>query len=242
VESPFDVLDLDPDADDATVERAYRSRILEAHPDHGGTVREFQRVRRAYEEIQAGWTPGENGNGESVPEPAPPAEPEEPVPGTADADADADAESEDESEPEPDGPRVEYLDYDVLDDMGWDLGDEDLFEKAEAAGLETADYGEFVADPDETLLEAAEGNGFTWPYACRGGACTNCAVAIVEGEMPMPSNHVLPPSMIDRGIRLSCLSAPTSDEAKVIFNVKHLPGLDDLLLPASRFDKARMND
>jgi hypothetical protein len=41
--------------------------------------------------------------------------------------------------------------------------------------------------------------------------------------------------MLDRGIRLSCVGVPTTEELKVIYNVKHLPDLDDLLLPAKRF-------
>jgi ferredoxin len=234
VDSPFDVLDIDADADDEAIERAYRERVKSAHPDHGGSVREFQRVRRAYEEIQAGWTPPlEGGEGTN---------------GVGDANTNGEGQNgstepaANDPEPEPEGARVEYLDYEVIDDRGWDLGTDDLFARAAEAGLDSPDYGEFVVGEDETLLEAAESNGFIWPYACRGGACTNCAVAVVEGEMPMPGNHVLPPEMTDRGIRLSCLSAPTSEEAKVIYNVKHLPGLDDLRLPLSRFDRARMND
>ncbi|OYR63672.1 ferredoxin, partial [Halorubrum sp. E3] len=49
--SPFDVLDIDEDADEAAIERAYRDRVKEAHPDQGGTVEEFQLVRRAYREL-----------------------------------------------------------------------------------------------------------------------------------------------------------------------------------------------
>jgi ferredoxin len=242
VESPFDVLGVDPDADDVAVERAYRERVLEAHPDHGGSVREFQQVRAAYAAIQED-RPGEfdvdpssNGAAESEA-------------GDADGDdgegteSDAGADDEDAADADDEwGVRVEYLDYDVLGDHGWEIDDEDLFEKAADADLGHESYGRMRVPDDEPLLQGAEENGMTWPYACRGGACSNCAVALVEGEMPMPTGHILPEEWIDRGIRLSCLTAPTSDEAKVIYNVKHLPGLDDLRLPPSRFDKARLND
>ncbi|MFC4990130.1 DnaJ domain-containing protein, partial [Saliphagus infecundisoli] len=40
MESPFDVLRIAPDADDAEIERAYRERVKEAHPDHGGSADE----------------------------------------------------------------------------------------------------------------------------------------------------------------------------------------------------------
>ena len=216
--SPFDVLGVDPDADEETIEQAYRERVFEAHPDHGGSAAEFQRVRRAYERIEAGADP----TAETRP-PAEGAPGEEPVP----------------DEPEDVGVTVEYLDYQALADQGWELTDADLFEKAATADLGDGDYGEFVAEPGTPLLEAAEEAGHAWPFACRGGACTNCAVAIFDGEMPMHASHILPQEWIDRGVRLSCVSAPVSDEMQVVFNVKHLPGLEELLLPASRFDQAR---
>ncbi|MFB6193450.1 MAG: ferredoxin, partial [Halobaculum sp.] len=33
-------------------------------------------------------------------------------------------------------PTVEYLNYEVLDDHGWEMEDDDLFEKAADAGLD----------------------------------------------------------------------------------------------------------
>jgi len=80
----------------------------------------------------------------------------------------------------------------VLADNGWELTDEDLFEKAAAANLAGEDYGEFRVEERDTLLEAAEEHGFTWPFSCRGGACANCAVAVVEGDLSLPVSHVLP--------------------------------------------------
>jgi predicted outer membrane lipoprotein len=46
----YDVLGLDPGADDSTIREAYRERIKEAHPDtESGDEEEFKRVREAYE-------------------------------------------------------------------------------------------------------------------------------------------------------------------------------------------------
>jgi len=214
VESPFEVLGVPPDADDEVIVDAYRERVKDAHPDQGGSIAEFQAVKTAYERLQNGYEPGD------------------PLP-------DEDAESEAEpAPPEPDDPLVEFLNFEVLDDRGWALDDDDLFEKAAAADLDTADYGRFYVEPNDTLLEAAERNEFAWPFACRGGACTNCAVAVVEGEMPSPASHILPPDLTERGIRLSCIAAPVSDDAKVVYNLKHLPEVSELLLPASRFEQA----
>lgn len=223
VDSPFDVLGIDSNADDAEIERAYRRRVKETHPDHGGSAREFQAVYEAYRRILDGYEAGENGEDGG---------------GGRTVAKREDGATEDES----DESRVEYLNYEVLDDHGWELEDDDLFEKASDAGLDPMDYGKILVEPGQSLLEAAEARGFAWPYACRGGACANCAVAVVEGEMEMSSNHILPTEMIEDGIRLSCLNAPITDEMKVVYNVKHLPNLDELKLPADRFERAHLND
>ena len=225
MESPFETLRVDPDADAEEIEQAYRRRVMEAHPDHGGSASEFQKVRAAYEEIISG-----NGSRE--------------LPSSADSNEGSEEESgaEPGPEPEPPDPEVEYLNYDVLGDHGWSLDDDDLFEKAAEAGLDSQDYGRFTVGTRESLLEAAEDEGFAWPYACRGGACANCAVAVTEGEMSMPVDHILPSGMTDRGIRLSCVGAPVTEGLRVVYNVKHLPYLDELRLPPRPFDQARSSD
>lgn len=216
VRSPYEILLLDPDADEAEIERAYRRRVKETHPDQGGSAREFQLVRAAYEELT-----------------------------TDDSDrvdirdiASGSSDGSDDGAVRQSKARVEYLDYDVLTDNGWGIDDPGVFEKAASQELTPGAYGRFVVEPEETLLEAAENRGFVWPYACRGGACANCAVAVCSGELSMPVNHVLPPEMVERDFRLSCVGAPVSDELQVIFNVKHLSGLDELRLPPYPFRNA----
>jgi len=222
------VLGVDPDADDAEVVDAYRERVKEAHPDQGGSTEEFLAVKTAFERIENGWEPGD-----AVPESDVSKEP----PG-----ATGDEQSAEPEQPtEPEGVTVEYLNYEVMTDRLWELTDDDLFEKAADSGLSPEDYGEFYVRDSESLLEAAERQGYAWPFACRGGACTNCAVAVVEGEMPSPSSHILPNELHDRGIRLSCIVAPETD-AKIVYNVKHLPAVQDLLLPASRFEASSSTD
>lgn len=135
--------------------------------------------------------------------------------------------------------RVEYLNYEVLDDHGWDLHDENLFEKAHAADLDPEDFGRILVKPHESLLEAVENRGFTWPYACRGGACANCAVQVKAGEMAMPGDHILTDDMVETGVRLACVGAPTTEFMQVVYNVKHRPELDDLRLPPRRFEVSR---
>ncbi|MFB6165852.1 MAG: ferredoxin Fer [Haloarculaceae archaeon] len=233
--SPYDVLGIEPPADDDAIRAAYRERVKAVHPDHGGTVEEFRRVRAAYERLQR----GDDAAGEWDDEATTAAEPDDARPDRRDGDA---ATADGSAEDEPTTATVEYLNYDVLADYGWSLADEDLFAKAAAADLDRVDYGAFEVRPGESLLSAAERTGHAWPFACRGGACSNCAVAVREGELPPPASHVLPPSLIDRGIRLSCSVTPETDRAKVVYNVKHLPGVNELLLPASRFEKTYASD
>ncbi|WP_336358624.1 ferredoxin Fer [Haloarcula sp. CGMCC 1.6347] len=222
MESPFEVLGIPPDADDGEIVDAYRERVKEAHPDQGGSTEEFQAVKDAYERLQNGYEPGD-----PLPDESPTAEP---------------GSETEQAPPEPDDPLVEFLNFEVLEDHGWALEDDDLFEKAADANLRSSDFGRFYVDPNDTLLEAAEKNGFAWPFACRGGACTNCAVAVVEGEMPSPASHILPPDLTEKGIRLSCIAAPVSDDARIVYNLKHLPEVSELLLPASRFEQASSTD
>ncbi len=214
VESPFEILSIGPDADEAEVERAFRRRVKEAHPDQGGSAREFRLVKAAYEEIKSA-----DGNEE----------------------IEVSRESVEEQR-EQEGSRIEYLNFEVLGDYGWELDDDDLFEKASAENLDSTDYGRFLAEPGESLLEAAENRGFAWPYSCRGGACANCAVVVTEGELSMPVDHILPTEMVERGIQLSCNGVPVTDQMKVVYNVKHLPVLEELRLPPRSFEGAHLND
>ena len=48
-DAAFDVLGLSPGADEAAVRRAYRRRVKQVHPDHGGDEEEFRRVQEAYD-------------------------------------------------------------------------------------------------------------------------------------------------------------------------------------------------
>jgi ferredoxin len=211
MDSPFDVLGVPADADNEVIQRAYRDRVLEAHPDQGGSVEEFRRVRTAYERVITGYEPGDD-------------------------------DTRTENSPERIRTRVTYLNYDVLTDYGWTADDGDLFEKAAAVEFSEADYGQFVVEPGESLLEAAENRGYAWPFACRGGACVNCAILLHSGELSMPVNHVLPAEMYERNIRLSCNGMPITDELQVVYNVKHMPELEELLLPPKPFEAAYAGD
>ena len=228
MESPFEVLGVAEDADDAVVKRAYRERVKDTHPDQGGSTEQFQRVRTAYEAINSGEYDTQIPTVEEM--------------RAAKAEADAAVEDEEEDVVEFEGPTVEYINYEALDDHGWSLEDDDLFEKAADANLDAIDYGTFQGSFDDYLLNAAEDCGYVWPYSCRSTACANCAVAVIDGEMAMPKNHILPDEMLDRGIRLSCVGTPTTEKLQVVYNVKHLPELDELRLPPGPFEGIQASD
>lgn len=129
--------------------------------------------------------------------------------------------------------RVDYLDFETLDEHGWSLTDPDLFQKASDAGLDSDDYGRIVVEPGETILEAAENRGMEWPFACRSGACANCAVIVLEGDIAMPGNNILTDDQINTAnARLTCLGIPVTDSVKLVKNAQKLDQFDDLLLPS----------
>lgn len=51
VEGHYGFLGVAPDADAESVKRAAKRRLMEAHPDHGGTEEEFMRAYAAYETL-----------------------------------------------------------------------------------------------------------------------------------------------------------------------------------------------
>ena len=128
-------------------------------------------------------------------------------------------------------PSVEYVNYEVLDDHGWSMDDDDLFEKAADAGLDEEDYGEIEVNMGEYILEAAEAQGFDWPFSCRAGACANCAAILTEGEINMDMQQILSDDEVEeRNVRLTCIGSPAEDEVKIVYNAKHLDYLQNRVI------------
>ncbi len=249
MESPFEVLGVSRGADAKEVEAAYRERVKDAHPDHGGSPEEFRRVRDAYEAIETGDASPQMVESTGSRPAASGAERNgaagtygRATPGRSAPTGATQQESDGEDEGVEQVSRVEYLNYAVLDDHDWDVEDDDLFAKAAAADFDGVDYGRFDVHAQESVLEAAEREGYAWPFACRGGACANCAVLMTEGDMTTRVDNILPEELENEGIRLSCNGIPTTDEVKIVYNVKHMPDLEDLLLPPRPFEQAHGDD
>ena len=128
-------------------------------------------------------------------------------------------------------PTVTYLNYETLDDQGWDLDDDDLFEKAEGAGFDDEDFGTLDVNEGEYILEAAESQGYDWPFSCRAGACANCAAILKEGEIEMDMQQILSDDEVeDKNVRLTCIGSPAEEDVKIVYNAKHLDYLQNRVI------------
>ena len=126
---------------------------------------------------------------------------------------------------------VEYLNYETLSEQGWDMDDEDLFEKAAEADLGDDDYGRVKITGRRYILDAAEDQGFEWPYECRAASCANCAGIVYEGDVEMDMDLILTDEEVEeRGIVLTCQALPASDEVKLVYNAMYLDYLQDRVI------------
>ncbi len=128
-------------------------------------------------------------------------------------------------------PTVEYLNYEVVDDMGWEVNDPDVFDKAAAEELDDEDYGTIEVNHGEYILEAAEAQGYDWPFSCRAGACANCASIVVDGEIEMDMQQILSREEVEeKDVRLTCIGSPATDEVRIVYNAKHLDYLQNRVI------------
>lgn len=121
-------------------------------------------------------------------------------------------------------PTIEFLNYEVLDDHGWEVTDSNLFEKASEEALADEDHGSFELGSDEWILSQAKESGYKWPFSCKAGACANCAAIVREGEVNMHSlQQILSREEVEsRDIRLTCIATPETETIKLIYNAKYI--------------------
>lgn len=98
-----------------------------------------------------------------------------------------------------------------------DFSEDDLITRKVKIILYNEEH-EFDVEPDETILTAAQREGYDPPFSCQIGACSTCRAKIESGNIYMEEHDALTDMEIEEGYVLTCQAHPISDDVVVNYD------------------------
>jgi len=80
------------------------------------------------------------------------------------------------------------------------------------------DEYEFDVEPDETILTAAQREGYDPPFSCQIGACSTCRARLKSGKIYMDERDSLTDEEIADGYVLTCQTHPLTDDVVIDYD------------------------